>query len=401
MKEKIKTLLKSNKKLYNVFRDIYFYLRTTYIKFFMLIFRVFKIKKNRICVISYYGNGYGDNGKYIVEKLVNLDKNLEIYWAVKNRKISKTLPHYVKPVKFNSIKFLYYLTTSKVWINNTRFLYGTRKRKEQYYIQIWHGNLALKKIEFDAILPKNYVKIMHEDNKNIDLMVSNSEFCTNMYKNSFRYTGETLKFGTPRNDNFINKNEINKSKNKVRETLNIENKSIKILLYAPTFRDNYEHNPYDIDFKKIKQKLEKKYNCEWKILVRFHPLVINGEKLLGKNEYINVTKYPDMQELINTSNLIITDYSSVMFDALIANKPVLLYANDIEKYNQERGYYFKFSQLPFLLSKSNNELCKNIDALDEKSISKKYDTFKQSIKLYENGTASEKLARKILEEISK
>ena len=358
----------------------------------MIIFRFVKVKNNRIVIVSYYGKGYGDNGKYIVEEILKDDINCEIFWAVKNKSFAKSLPQGVKPIKFNSIKYFFYLTTAKVWINNTRFLNGTRKRKNQIYIQIWHGNLALKKIEYDAVLPRNYVKIMNHDNKLIDLMISNSDFCTDMYRNSFKFNGKIELFGTPRNDAFINKDCINRSIKNVYENYKL-NKNVKIILYAPTFRDNYSHNPYDINLEILKNHLLATTNDEWVIMVRFHPLVVNGKEYINSNDYIDVTNYPDMQELINSSSLVITDYSSVMFDSLIAKKPVLLYANDIEEYNLERGYYFQFSELPFPLFKNNEDLMKKIKNINLKSIMEKYDAFSKKVNLLEDGRASIRLSK--------
>lgn len=399
MKNFFKKKLKNNKFLYNFFSTINFYSRGLYISFFMTIFKIFKIKDNRIVIISYYGKGYGDNGKYITEKLLENDCDCEILWAVKNSSFAANLPQKVKSVKFNSIKYFFYLTTAKVWINNTRFLNGTKKRKKQFYIQVWHGNLALKKIEYDAVLPKNYVKIMNHDNKLIDLMISNSDFCTNMYRNSFKFNGKIELFGTPRNDVFINEDYIRKAKKNVYTQYKIK-ENTKIILYAPTFRDDYSHNPYDIDFEILKKNLTMNTNDEWVIMLRFHPLVVDGNKYINSKDYIDVTNYPDMQELINSSSLVITDYSSVMFDSLIAKKPVLLYANDIEKYNTERGYYFSFDDLPFPLFKNNEELAKKIKNINSKNIMEKYDDFSKKVNLFEDGNASirtSKLITKLLE----
>lgn len=394
MKNKAKNILKSSKILYSLFEDIYYYIRGLYFAFFTFIFSIFKIDRNKMMVVSYYGKGFGDNGKYIINEILNKNnKNIKIFWALKNLN-DNSLPDDVIPVKFNSIKFLYHLTTAKIWLNNTRFLNGIRKRKKQIYIQIWHGNLALKKIEFDSTLPKNYTRIMKEDNKKIDLMISNSKFCTDMYRNSFKYNGEICEFGTPRNDVFINNSDIKLAQKKVFQEYKIPNNS-KILLYAPTFRDNYSKNPYNIDFNSIIKSLEEKTKNKWIIIVRFHPLVINGERFIKYEKYINATHYPDMQELINACDLLITDYSSTMFDSMIASKPVVLYANDIEKYKDERGYYFDLEKLPFPLAQNNHELTKVFNNMELKQIVKGYNKFKDSLKLVEDGNASKKVAEKI------
>ena len=187
---------------------------------------------------------------------------------------------------------------------------------------------------------------------------------------------------------------------KIRSFFDIE-KDTKILLYAPTFRDKYLKNPYDIDFERVKRKIEDKTKQKWKIIVKLHPRIENAEELIKfNNDIINATKYPDVQELIYTCDLLITDYSSTMFESLIANKSVIIYANDIENYINERGFYFTFEQLPFLLSKNNEELIEIIKKNNLEEMKKEYEDFKKEVGLKENGDASKKVYGIIKEKIN-
>lgn len=391
MKEKLKKI----QCVYIVVRFIVLLLKTIYFSVFTLIFRVFPINNKKIMIVSYYGKSYGDSGKYIVEEILKKSSNYKIFWAIKNN--SEKYNTDIKYVKFNSIIYLYHLVTSKYWINNTRFQNGIRKRKNQVYFQVWHGSLPLKKVEFDALsdLSTYYKKCMINDNKMIDYMISNSNFCTNMYREAFKYNGEILEIGTPRNDILVNNK--NKIKEKVANFYSL-NKDDCILFYAPTFRNKYSHNPYDIDFTRLINKLNNLTHKNWNVIVRLHPLVKYDTNVF-KNmvNCINGTNYPDSQELIAACDLLITDYSSIMFDALIANKNVLLYANDIEKYNSERGMYFDFEQLPFLTAKDNTELLKLIDSVVLKSNNLKYEEFRKKVGLHESGNSSEIIADIILE----
>ena len=342
--------------------------------------------------INFEGKGYGDSCKYIAEELLKKE-NIDLVWSVKTK--YDDMPKNIRQVKYFSFKWIYEMVTAKCWVNNSRFPCFVRKRQNQYYIQVWHGGLALKKIEFDAnYLPKKYVINMLNDNKMIDLMISNSGFCTNMYRKSFKYNGQILEIGTPRNDSLINDEKNLKSK----ALLNLNyNEKDKYLLYAPTFRENYDNNPYDINFLKLKNLLEEKYKCSWKILIKLHPNVKSSEIKFNYDEgIIDVSDYSDIQELICLSDLLITDYSSTMFEAMIINKPVVLYANDIENYNRERGTYFTFDELPFFLTKNNDELLKIINKLDLLEFTKDYSKFKERLKLKEMGLASKKVSEKII-----
>lgn len=361
-------------------------------------FRIFKIKKEKIIFINFNGKGYGDSPKYICEELLKSNIKLDLVWVVNNLD-DINFPAEVRKVKKYSLKYFYELSTANVWINNSRFDSFVKKRKKQLYIQTWHGGLALKKIEYDAYdkLSEYYKKVIINDNKMIDIMISNSEFCTQMYKRGFKFNKDILEIGTPRNDKLLKYNEI--EIDEIKKKFNIE-KDEKILLYAPTFRDSYINNPYDVDFEKIKAILENKTNCKWKIVIRLHPKVQNPSELIVNIEkYIDATFYNDMQELILMSDLLITDYSSTMFEAMIANKPAIIYAKDIKDYYNERGVYFNFEELPFPFAKNNNELANKVRGLENTKVINCYNNFKEKVKLNESGKASYETSKIILERV--
>ena len=342
MKKKIELILKS---------IIY---RTGILSLPFYIFRLFPINKNKIICSNFYGKGYGDSQRYIIDELLKRNnKKYDIVWVVQNENITG-FPKEVRTVKINSLKYIYELVTAKVWIFNTRKNIIVKKRKNQFYIQTWHGGIALKKIEKDAIdkLDKNYINQAKEDSKDIDLLVSNGKFCTDMYKRAFWYDKEIIECGLPRNDILVN-GDRQKIKKIVKDFFGIKDNE-NIILYAPTFRNEYINNPYDIDFNNVIKVLKQITNEDWKVLIRLHPGQKNPEKYVKFSEnIINAFKYKDIQELILSSNILITDYSSTMFEAMIANIIVVLYANDIDNYRNERGMYFEFEELPFKLTRNN------------------------------------------------
>jgi CDP-glycerol glycerophosphotransferase len=358
-------------------------------------FRLFPIKKNKIICSNFYGKGYGDSPKYIIDELLKRDeKKYDIVWVVKDKSITD-FPQEIRTVKINTLKYIYELATSKVWIFNCRKNMSVKKRKGQFYIQTWHGGIAFKKIEKDAKnkLDSNYIAQAKDDSKAIDLIISNGKFCSQMYRRAFWYDEpkEILECGTPRNDILINADK-EKIKKIVYDFYNFNEKD-KVLIYAPTFRDVYVNNPYDIDFEKLREELNKKTNSNWRILIRLHPGEKNPERFIKFSENVlNACEYKDIQELILASELLITDYSSTMFESMLANIGVILYANDIESYQNERGTYFTFEELPFKLTTNNEELMKVIRELDFGEIQKEYDKFKASLGLIEEGTASKKIA---------
>ena len=105
--------------------------------------RLFPIKTNKITISSFYGRGYGDNAKYIVDELLKTNKNFKIMWIVNDEKEEQSLPEGVTGVRGGTLRSIYHLQTSKIWIDNCRKFFVKFKRKKQYYIQTWHG-FALK-----------------------------------------------------------------------------------------------------------------------------------------------------------------------------------------------------------------------------------------------------------------
>ena len=354
MKQKIKNFI-ARSNILNIL-SIFFY-----------IFRIFKIKNNRIVCVNFSGRGYGDSPKYIVEELLKHNNQYEIIWAVKSKKLEK-FPEGIEVVKINTIKYFYKLSTAKVWINNSRFPVFVRKRKKQYYIQTWHSPLRLKTIEMDAFqnLSEYYKKVMINDSKNIDLMLSGCDFSYNIYKNSFMYSGKILRCGTPRCDIFFDTNHIEEIRKNFLETYDID---VKNMLDLDDFIDKLNNYTDNI------------------LLVRLHPNSKMNIEITNKN-IIDVSKYPDIQELLCVADILITDYSSCSFDMLIAKKMCILYIPDVEEYmKKERKLYFDFEELPFPKARTKNELVEKINNLNNKTYLNEVKKFEKKIGLYENGQA--------------
>uniref|UniRef100_UPI00261BC38D CDP-glycerol glycerophosphotransferase family protein n=1 Tax=Clostridium sp. TaxID=1506 RepID=UPI00261BC38D len=264
---------------------------------------IFPIKKNKIVLCNYFGKGFGDNGKYIVNKLIEENIDCDIVWLIEERLIKESkFPKNIRAVNYGSLKALYELATARLWIDNSRKLFYPPKRKEQYYIQTWHGGIALKQIEKDAEikLSKDYIDSAKKDSNMANLFISNSRFCTNMYKSAFWYDGEILECGSPRCDILINKNEF--IKEKVNKHFGFDRNS-HIIIYAPTFRNDDNTNIYNIDFNRLVKVLENKFGGSWQVLVRLHPNISSKDDFMKYNSKIkNATNYDDMYELLAASD---------------------------------------------------------------------------------------------------
>lgn len=367
-------------------------------KILLTIFRLLPIKQNKILFIGYYGSQYGCNPKYLSEYFSKTDNRLKIIWAFIDP-LKYNLENILK-VKYYSIRYFYELSTSKVIITNYRLPQYFKKRSNQTYIQTWHSSLRLKMIEDDAVetIPTSYIQMAKHDSQQIDILLSGCEFSTQIFKRAFWYNGEILECGTPRCDILFNQDKTLISK--LKTNLGIPT-DVKLLLYAPTFRKDNSLDAYDINFEQLKTTLEKQGN--WKILIRLHPHLQNlSQELVHKySGIIDVTKYDDIQELLLISDFLITDYSSLMFDYLITEKPCIIYASDLNDYlKKDRNIYFDITKLPFHLCQNNDELCQTIDKFNTSEYANAIKHFNSQIGTFEDGNACKRVYEKVIQIIN-
>jgi CDP-glycerol glycerophosphotransferase len=353
------------------------------------IFRIFPIDGKKIVVANFFGNGYGDSPKYIIEKLMNNNDKLKIVWLINKRKVEKhDLPSQIKIVEYFSIRAVYELVTAKIWIDNTRKKYSIKRRTNQYYIQTWHGGIPLKYIEKDTekTLSRRYLKLAQRDSKNITHFLSNSEYNTNIIKKAFWYNGIVLESGIPRCDI------ISEKCLKVNKIYNIPI-SNKIILYAPTFRNGKNSDFHKLDYNTLIDTFQKKFNCQITFLVRYHPNTEVVTKL--PDSIINVTNYSDMYELLSACDFLITDYSSTMFELGYENKVVFLYLKDHQDYLIERKLYFDVESLPYAIAHTTEELIMKIATFSIDDYIRKNETFKLMLGYYNVKNSSHYVANYI------
>ena len=372
-----------------------FYTDSIYIIFNIL--RPFlKVKKNRLVFIANYGKLYGCNPKYISEYILNRDKDnkYEIIWAF-DRKHKMRLDSRIKIVTTLSLNYAYAINTAGFVFNNFRTDFkGSfwRKSKKQRYIMTWHGGMPLKKIEGDVTpVEINYMRMASIDSQNCDLMMSSASYYDKMIRSAMVYSGEILKCGNPRNDIFFNKKKIEEASHRIRERYKFGDK--KVVLYAPTFRTDHNIDCYNIDWNLIADSIKNLLGTsDYIVLIRLHPDLVTlvSNKTDGAVNLFDVSNYPDMQEIMCVADIMITDYSSVMFEFALMNRPCFIYATDIDSY--DRGFYFNFEDLPFPISKNNNELKNSLELFDATTYSKTVSDFMvKKMGVYEHGNACEKL----------
>lgn len=367
-----------------------------YSVFYNLICRIFciaPIQKNKIVCSNFKGKHYADNPKYITEALLRSGKNYDIVWLLRSN-VEAELPDGVRRVPYESLSGIKELMTASVWIDSHTKQYGIHKRKKQFFLETTHGSYGLKKIGKDqkkTLLVDS--KIYPYNGKRYDLMLSNSRQMTEIFRRVFDYNGNMLERGSPRNDIFFKDPHF--FIDKVCSYFDISNRHLA--LYAPTWRPDFSTEFISMDFERLRQNFKSRFGGEWVVLIRLHPVnTMDAEHIVkyGGNIY-NATDYDDMQELLVACDVLITDYSSCMFDFATSGKPCFLYAPDVEAYRKAQDCYLDIFNLPFPFGQSTSELEQKILSFDEDVYGMRLKALQEQVGLNETGQASEYAAQYI------
>lgn len=363
----------------------------------MSILHIFPIKKNRIIFNAYSGRNYACSPRYITEYLLDeYPQKYELIWAFRNPSKFRYLEEKgIKVIGYASLKRFFYEATSKVSINNIGSFSWMPKTKSQLRINTWHGGGCYKRVglgeEHNDIIRKYTMELSAS---NTSYMISSSKYSTEyVYPHDFGYKGEILNIGFPRNDILFldNQNEIKK---KICNFYGIDQKS-KIILFAPTWRYNTVDEIVLPDFEQLKKSLKKRFNGNWVVLFRAHELMIASAK---KGDYINATNYSDMQELLVAADVLISDYSSCIWDySLKYSGLCILFTPDLKKYRVERGFDVDIAKWGFPICENNEELIRCIESIDEEDYRWKMKEHHNNLGSYENGSACKKIG-KIIED---
>lgn len=374
------------------------------------IFGLLPIKKNKVVFSAFEGAGYCCNPKYIAEELIRREctygEKYELIWLVND--ITKEFPPEIIKKKNNLLNRAYHLSTAKIWIDNARKNYGTRKRKNQFYVLTWHGMIGFKPVgRLRGELFSRIAELVSKDDaKNVDILLSNSDWCTNVWKKAF-WNEPVVKTGSPRCDVLFNDRE--KKIKEVRQRYGIS-EDTQIVMCAPTFRGGSQTKERkvfaetgNIDFINLKRNFEINFGGKWVVFVRLHPqLALRGVSFgneIGK-DIIDVTNVDDMYELLAAMDAFVSDYSSAVFDAALLRIPVFLYVDDINDYVTDRGkLLWDYDDIPFPMARDNEELAWQIEKFDMKQYLEKLEIIFNSIGLLEDGMSSKRVVEIIRKQI--
>ncbi len=367
------------------------FIKSVLLGFANAVFRLLPIRRRMVLLQTFQGE-YCCNPKYVTW-LLAARAGVEVVWALNRHSDARPLPAGVKVVRKGSLRYYLAAATARVWFENgLNFVRSPyiRKRRGQVYFQPLHGSLGLKRqglagadirVKADAIT---------------DYCISNSAFETEVYRTSYWPTTEILEYGHPRNDVFFgSREEKARLSVRVRETLGVAS-GVRLALYAPTFRPDGDVSCLDLDPVMLKASLERRFGGRWMVLFRLHRRdAVRCQAPQGS--WIDASGYPDIQELMIACDVGITDYSSWICDYVLGDGYGFIYATDVEKYSGNPGFYYPLDSTPFPLADSNEALADAIAAFDPERYLEEKAAFIKSKGCVEDGRASERCARKIME----
>lgn len=370
------------------------------------------VDSHKILFESREGNAFVGN-PYGFFKYLQSDKRFndyEFYWVYRAEvnldEIKKNIDNLdrVHFVLRNSIEYMKLMATCGYYFNNTTAQNFYSKREGQVFISTWHGT-PLKSLAYDSPFSDKNPFPIRNGMRNF-LMSSyligpnehTSKILLDAYKVNGLYDGAVLESGYPRNDLTVNtpKEVI---LNKLYQAHLSYDESKPTILYTPTWRGNDLFNA-EVDIEQmateiqlLRNHVQKNYN----LLVKVHPVAY--KKVYEGNRFndILVPNYLDANEIMSTTDILITDYSSIFFDFMMTDRPIIFYAWDDDVYSKNRNMYLSMNTLPGPVASTIFEVMDIIDHLDEET-EKYHDNYvamKQKMSLYDDGHSAERYVNAI------
>jgi CDP-glycerol glycerophosphotransferase len=350
---------------------------------------------------SFNGKQYSDAPRAVHEAFLARDADLAHTWVTRDGQAP--VPEGTGTVEANSRAWFEALATSRYIVANTHLPPWIRRRPGQVIAQTWHG-IGFKRVAFDMdsvqFANPTYLDKLAEEAPNWSFLVSPSSFCTEIMRRAFRYEGEIAEIGSPRNDLLFTADRAAIT-DRVRRTVGVPGDR-KILLYAPTWRDNVFYGPgrYKFDMRLDVSQFPPEFQREYALLVRRHPNTVDD--LLGHDSdfVFDVANYPDVRDLLVAAEVLVTDYSTISLDFLNTGRPVLFYTYDLASYRDNlRGFYFDLEgEGPGPVLETTDQVVAALGDLDAVAhqYRDRYERFRQIYCHAEDGHATDRLIDRLL-----
>jgi CDP-glycerol glycerophosphotransferase len=345
---------------------------------------------------SYYGKQFADSPRDIFAELRRRDIDLRHVLAVRDQQVA--VPDGATAVPYRSEEYYRLLAQARYIVANTHLPRDFRKADGQTVLQTWHG-VGTKKIGLDMrevhFANKSYLEnIRNGESDQWDYLVSPNPFTSPILRRAFAYGGRLLETGVPRNDIFHRADRIERAR-VVKQRLGID-PDRKVVMYAPTWRDTLFDGPgrYRLDLRFDLYETVRKLGDNYVILFRRHSNILDTLPH-GEGAVVDASDYPEVQELLLVTDILISDYSTLMCDFANTGRPMLFYTYDLANYRDVvRGFYFDFeNEVPGPLISDQSDLVAAIadaDAIRAENDAK-YQAFAERFCVWDDGHAAERV----------
>jgi CDP-glycerol glycerophosphotransferase len=345
---------------------------------------------------AYWGSAYSCNPRALYEKARDLAPWLRGIWVVKPGS-EAALPSGIEYVVEGSRPYYRAMARATYFVNNVNFPNDVVKRPGQVHLQTHHGT-PLKTMGLDLVNARNRgmglnLRRLMKRVQRWDYSISANEFTTEIWERVYPSgTYESLETGYPRND--VLATATSEHKERVRAELGIGAEK-KVVLYTPTHRESEREYVPLLDVDDLAERLGSGYV----VLVRAHYFYRDAAVATGgSNRVLDVAAHPSIEGLAIASDLLITDYSSLMFDYAVLDRPIVIYAPDWETYARERGTYFDLmAEPPGVVTRTQDELVEALRsgrAEDPDSAALRR-AFRQKFCALEDGRAAERVVLRL------
>ncbi|MGA3231529.1 CDP-glycerol glycerophosphotransferase family protein [Lactiplantibacillus pentosus] len=376
-----------------------------YRKLFNLIAIMCPVRKHVVLFEAFNGKMPTDNPLYIYQALQAAHPDWHLVWGVKRQLLAEARRQYPQMtiIPRFSLQWLWVAPVAEFWVLNARLPYWLRKNSKTTYIQTWHGT-PLKRLGIDipnVSMPgtdtEQYRQNFTTESRRWDYLIAPNQFSKDIFRRAFDFHNQFLDYGYPRNDRLVNQAKDPQALAAIKQKI-IGHKTGKVILYAPTWRDDYfiRKGMYKMNLPFSLSKVVNALGKDDVLIIRPHYLVAESINIHGFEAQVKVCVDEDIDDLYLISDLLITDYSSVMFDYAILNRPMLFYPYDLAHYQGDiRGFYFDYDKVPGPVV--TNEL-DFVSALEQflsqgnyPAYAAKMTAFRQQFTTWEKGTASERV----------
>lgn len=359
------------------------------------IFSVFPLKKNKIVFLSPHNENFNDSLGAVMEEVVRRDEFRIVLVSGNDLKFGKPIGSSLKKaLSFFTVK-AYHLATAKFIFMNDNFMPMGKLhfKKDAVITQLWHAEGAFKKFGFDIEQPEEIRALEKAGNAKLTYVVCSSEDVVPIYARAFGVSDyKVLPLGSARADYFSR--DINAERLRVDfDKKYPQCKGKKLALYAPTFRDNRADDLRILDNFDV-NAFNDRFGEEYALLIRLHPQVHADSRI--PNGAVDMCSYENTLELMRLCDLLITDYSSICMDFSLQDKPIYFYAFDLDRYENERAFYYDYeSYVPGPVAKDFQTLLNLINS----TVSETYRMRRYDFNFANFGTPDGHSAERIVDKI--